>query len=52
MKQAFYSILKDYVDQEISKFLSWLLGYVEILVDKKPKVNFQIYDVTAWTTSK
>ena len=28
--------------------MSWLFGHVEKRVDWKDKVNFKIYDVTAW----
>ena len=28
----------------------WFAGYVEKRLDKKPKVNYKIYDVTHWTT--
>ena len=34
------------------KLLSRLFGYVEKGLDKKAKVNFKIYNVTDWTTSK
>ena len=47
-----YSILKAYVNLDISKSLSWLFGYAEEWVDKKHKVNFKIYSVPAWTTNK
>ena len=33
---------------KIFKFLSWLLGHVAKRLDKKDKVNFKFYDVTAW----
>ena len=51
IKNAFYFMLKAIFVVEISKFLSWLLGYVEKRFDKKAKVNFKIYDVTYWTTN-
>ena len=39
MKNAFYFILKALFALKIFKFLSWL--------EKKDKINFEIYDVTA-----
>ena len=33
---------------KIFKFLSWLSGHVAKRFDKKDKVNFKFYDVTAW----
>ena len=33
-------------------FLSWLFGHVTKRLDKKDKVNFKFYDVTAWLTNK
>ena len=36
---------------QIFSFLPRLFGYVEKLRDEKAKVNFKIYDVTAWTTN-
>ena len=32
----------------IFKFLSWLFGHVAKRLDKKDKVNFKFYYVTAW----
>ena len=32
-------------------FVPLLFGYVEIRLDKKAKVNFNIYNVTDWTTN-
>ena len=34
------------------KFLSWLFGHVEKQLDQKDKVNFKIYEFTAWLTNK
>ena len=31
--------------------LPWLFGDVEKRLDKKDKVNFKFYDVTAWLTN-
>ena len=36
---------------EIFTILSWLFSYVEIMLDKKSKLNFKIYDVTDWTAN-
>ena len=35
---------------KIFKFLSWLSGRVAKWLDKKNKLNFKFYDVTAWLT--
>ena len=37
---------------KIFKFLSWLFGHVEKQLDQKDKVNFKIYEFTAWLTNK
>ena len=36
---------------KIFKFLSRLFGHVAKRLDKKDKVNFKFYDVTAWLTT-
>ena len=46
MECAFYFIFV----LKIFKSLSRLFGHVEKRFDKKDKVNFEIYDVTAWLT--
>ena len=51
MKNAFYFILKALFVLKIFKFLSWLFGHVAKRLDKKDKVNFKFYDVTAWLTN-
>ena len=50
MKNAFYFTLKSLFVLKIFKFLSWLFGHVEKLVDYKYKINFKVYDVTTWET--
>ena len=32
----------------LKAFLSWLFGHIAKRFDKKTKINFKIYDVTAW----
>ena len=51
MKYAFYYILKGLFVLKIFKFLSWLFGHGEKRLYQKDKVNFKIYDVTAWLTN-
>ena len=51
MKNSFYFILKAIFVLEIFAFLSWLFGYLGKRLDKKVKVNSNIYDVTDWTTN-
>ena len=48
MKNASYFTLKALFVLKIFKFLSWLFGHVAKRLDKKDKVNFKFYDVTAW----
>ena len=48
MKNAFYFTLKALFVLKIFKFLSWFFGHVTKRLDKKDKVNFKFYDVTAW----
>ena len=50
MKNAFYFTLKAIFILEIFKFLFWLFGHVGKRLDKKPKINSKIYDVTNWVT--
>ena len=50
MKNAFYFMLKALLFLEIFTFLYWLFGYVEKRLDKKATVNFNIYDITDYTT--
>ena len=33
---------------KIFKFLYWIFGHVAKRLDKKDKVNFKFYNVTAW----
>ena len=49
MKNAFYFMLKTLFVLEILTFLSWLFGYV--LLDKKTKVKFKIYDIAGQTAN-
>ena len=51
MKSDFYLILKTLFVLVIFTFLSYLFGYVLKRLDKKTKVNFNIYDVADWTTN-
>ena len=51
MKNTFYFTSKALFILEILKFLSWLFGYLAKRLDSKDKVNFKIYDVTAWLTN-
>ena len=48
MKNAFYFTSKAIFVLKVFKFLSWLSGHVAKRSDKKDKVNFKFYDVTAW----
>ena len=50
MKNVFYFMMKAFFVLEIFTFLSWLLGH-EKRLDKKVKVNSNIYDVTVWITN-
>ena len=50
MKNAFY-FKNALFFLKISKFLSWLFGYVAKRLDKKDKVNFKFYDVIACLTN-
>ena len=51
MKNAFYFTSKALFILKIFKFLSWLFGHVAKRLDKKVKVVFKFYDVTAWLTN-
>ena len=48
MKNAFYFMSKALFVLKKFKFLSWLFGHVAKRLDKKDKVIFKFYDVTAW----
>ena len=48
MKNGFYFTSKALFVLKIFQFLSWLFGHVAKRLDKKDKVNFKFYDVTAW----
>ena len=48
IKNAFYFTSKAIFVLKVFKFLSWLSGHVAKRSDKKDKVNFKFYDVTAW----
>ena len=52
MKNALYFNSKTISVLKIFKFLSWLFGHVTTWVDKKDKVNFKFYEVTAWSANK
>ena len=47
MKNAFYFTSKALFVLKIFKFLSWLFAHIGKWLDKKGKVNFKFYDVTA-----
>ena len=48
MTNAFYFTSKALFVLKVFKFLSWLLSHVAKPLDKKDKINFKFYDVTAW----
>ena len=50
IKNASYFTLKAPFILKIFKLLSWNFGHVEKQLDQKDKVNFEIYDITAWLT--
>ena len=50
MRNAFYFKSKALFVLKIFKFLFWLFGHVSKRLDKKDKVHFKFYDVTAWLT--
>ena len=53
IKNDFFLLLKltALLVLEIFTFLSWLFAYLEKRFDKKGMVNFNIYEVTDWTTN-
>ena len=51
MKNVFYFTSKALFVLKIFKFLSWPFGHVAKRLDKKDKVNFKFYDITAWLTN-
>ena len=51
MKNIFYFTLKALFVLETFQFSFWIFGHVEKWRNKKAKVNFEIYDVTNWTTN-
>ena len=51
MKNAFYFTSKALFILKVFNFLSWLFGRVAKQLDVRDKVNFKIYDVTAWLTN-
>ena len=50
MKNVFYFTSKAVFLIKIFKFLSSLFDQVAKQLDKKDKINFKFYDVTAWLT--
>ena len=44
-QKLFFLVLK------IFKFLSSLFGHIAERLDKKDKINFKFYDVTAWLSN-
>ena len=48
MKNAFCFTSKGLFVLKIFKLLSWHFGHVAKRLDKKDKVNFKFFDVTAW----
>ena len=51
MKNTFYFMSKALFVLKIFKFLSRLFGHAAKWLDKKDKVNFKFYDITAWLTN-
>ena len=51
IKNVFYFISKALFVLEIFKLSSWLFGHVAKRLDKKDKVNFRFYGITAWLTN-
>ena len=51
MEKTFYFTLKALFVLKILKFLSSHFGHLENWLDHKDKVNFKIYDITAWLTN-
>ena len=50
MRNAFYFTSKALFGLKIFEFLSWFFGQVAKRLDKKDRVNFKFYDVTAGLT--
>ena len=50
-EKCFLFHLKSSFRSQMFKFLSWLFGHVAKRFDKKEKVIFKFYDVTAWLTN-
>ena len=48
VKNTFYFTLKALFVLKIFKFLSCVFGHVAKLLDKKDKLDFRFYDITAW----
>ena len=46
MKNTFY-----FMSEALFILKSWLFGHAAKCLDKKDKVNFKFYDVTAWLTN-
>ena len=51
MKNDFYFMLKALFVLEIFRFLSRLFDSIEKQLNKKPKLDVKIYDVTGWTAN-
>ena len=51
MENVFYFTSKAVFLIKIFKFLSSLFDQVAKQLDKKDKINFKFYDVTAWLTN-
>ena len=51
MKNPFYFTSKVLLLLKIFKFLFTIFGHTAKRLDKKDKVNFKFYDVTAWLTN-
>ena len=51
MKNAFYFTLKVLFVLKLFRLLSRLFDRIEKQLDQKDKINFKIYDVTAWLTN-
>ena len=50
-EKCFYFTSKALFILKVSKSLFWLFGHVAKWLDKKDKVNFKFYDITAWLTN-
>ena len=51
VKNVFYFTLKALFALKIFKFLSCEFGHIAKRLDKKDKVNFKFYDISAWLTN-